>query len=102
MVGQPAGLSAQLLLLLVLLLCSSPLSFTSDCYTMADAPFPATTKRTAGEIKGVLTDVMTVGFADKIVVTIVQNGRLAQWVCWPCSLRYLSLWAFAHLCHNKD
>ncbi|TGZ82912.1 hypothetical protein EX30DRAFT_328792 [Ascodesmis nigricans] len=46
---------------------------------MTDTPFPATTKRTAGEVKGVLTDVMTVGFADKIVVTIVQNGRLAQW-----------------------
>ncbi|KAI5803208.1 hypothetical protein EDC01DRAFT_612156 [Geopyxis carbonaria] len=41
--------------------------------------FPATTKWATGFIKGVSTDVMVVGFYDKIVLTITQQGRLAQW-----------------------
>lgn len=46
-------------------------------------PFPARTKQAAGFVNGVLTDVMTVSFSDKILVTITQNGRLAQWVGPP-------------------
>ena len=44
------------------------------------SPYPASTKRAAGKVDGVDTDVMVVGFADKIVITISQQGRLAQWV----------------------
>lgn len=44
-----------------------------------EALFPATTKQAAGMVKGVRTEVMTISFADKIVITIVQGGRLAQW-----------------------
>ena len=52
-------------------------------------PYPAGTKRTAGAVDGVHTDVMVVSFADKIVITITQEGRLAQWVCcfFPNPLR---------------
>jgi proteasome assembly chaperone 3 len=51
------------------------------------AGFPAKTKRASGLIKdakdvAIPTDVMVVGFADKLVVTITQQGRLAQWVCF--------------------
>lgn len=53
-------------------------------------PFPATTKQASGEVGGVLTDVMAVTFSDKILVTITQNGRLAQWV-WKIMLPLLSL-----------
>ena len=44
------------------------------------ASYPASTKSATGQIDGVLTDVMTTLFADKIMVTIIQGGRLAQWV----------------------
>lgn len=47
-----------------------------------DDPYPAGTKRTTGTVAGVHTDVMVVSFADKIVMTITQGGRLAQWVCF--------------------
>ena len=42
--------------------------------------YPAKTKQAAGMVNGVLTDVMSVSFADKIMVTVTQEGRLAQWV----------------------
>ena len=43
-------------------------------------PYPAKTKQAAGLVNGVPTDVMFMSFADKIMVTITQEGRLAQWV----------------------
>lgn len=43
-------------------------------------PFPAKTRQASGQVGGVLTDVMSIQFADRILVTIIQNGRLAQWV----------------------
>lgn len=49
-------------------------------------PFPAPTKQAAGEVNGVKTDVMSISFADKIMITITQNGRLAQWVGFYPSL----------------
>ncbi|OJJ43804.1 hypothetical protein ASPZODRAFT_19107 [Penicilliopsis zonata CBS 506.65] len=46
-------------------------------------PFPATTKQTTGTVNGVQTDVMSMGFSDRILVTISQKGRLAQWLHVP-------------------
>lgn len=43
-------------------------------------PFPAATKQVAGLVNGVQTDVTTMNFSDKIMVTISQAGRLAHWV----------------------
>ena len=43
-------------------------------------PYPAISKQATGEVDGITTDVMSVAFADKIMVTISQGGRLAQWV----------------------
>ena len=43
--------------------------------------FPARTKQATGLIKGVRTEIMTMSFTDKILVTIAQDGRLAHWVC---------------------
>jgi len=48
--------------------------------TKVTVPFPAPTKQAVGEINGVKTDVMSIFFADKIMITVTQNGRLAQWV----------------------
>lgn len=44
------------------------------------ATYPAMTKQSAGTIDGVFTDVTSTTFSDKIMVTVSQNGRLAQWV----------------------
>lgn len=47
----------------------------------SNLPFPAATKQVAGMVNGVKTDVMVMKFADKIMVTVSQEGRLAHWVC---------------------
>lgn len=52
----------------------------SNLHEVINAPFPAATKQTAGVINGVKTDVMSIGFADKILVTVSQKGKLAHWV----------------------
>jgi hypothetical protein len=49
--------------------------------TKVTMPFPAPTRQLAGEINGVKTDIMHMSFADKVMITITQNGRLSQWVC---------------------
>ncbi|KPI41597.1 uncharacterized protein AB675_9377 [Cyphellophora attinorum] len=46
-------------------------------------PFAAPTRQAAANIDGIKTDVMSISFADKIMITITQNGRLAQWVTVP-------------------
>lgn len=53
--------------------------------TMPDFPvnpeaFPTSTRNAAGDVDGIHTDVMVLRFADKIMVTISQGGRLAHWV----------------------
>ena len=50
------------------------------------APFPAPAKQITGLVNGVETDVSSVHFADKILITISQGGRLSQWVCTFLSL----------------
>ncbi len=46
-------------------------------------PFPAKAKRTVGTINGVSTEVESLNFSDKIMITVSQGGRLAQWVSLP-------------------
>jgi proteasome assembly chaperone 3 len=43
--------------------------------------FPAQAKQASGLVNGVQTEVCSVYFADKILITISQAGRLSQWVC---------------------
>ncbi|KAL9602826.1 MAG: hypothetical protein Q9219_001521 [cf. Caloplaca sp. 3 TL-2023] len=45
--------------------------------------YPATTKQAAGYIDGVLTNITSTSFSDKILVTITQGGKLAQWIHVP-------------------
>lgn len=45
------------------------------------SPFPAKTKQAAGLVNDVQTDLTSMYFSDKILITISQGGRLAQWVC---------------------
>lgn len=46
-----------------------------------NVPFPAATRQVAGTVNGVQTGVLSIEFADKILITISQRGRLAHWVC---------------------
>ncbi|KAK4155489.1 hypothetical protein C8A00DRAFT_13521 [Chaetomidium leptoderma] len=48
-------------------------------------PFPAPSKRTVGTINGVPTEVESLSFSDKIMITVSQGGRLAQWIQVPLS-----------------
>lgn len=51
----------------------------------APAPFPARTTQVAGRVDGTRTEVTLTQFADKILMTITQEGRLAHWVSrWHC------------------
>lgn len=43
-------------------------------------PYPASTRQAAGVLGGVETEVMSVSFSDKILVTISQKQMLGQWV----------------------
>jgi len=43
-------------------------------------PFPAPFKRVTGTVNGLPTEVDLMSFADKIMITVSQGGRLAQWV----------------------
>lgn len=46
-------------------------------------PFPAQSKQAAGLVQGTHTDVSSIYFSDKIMITISQGGRLSQWVRNP-------------------
>jgi proteasome assembly chaperone 3 len=60
-------------------------AMTEDIYALSisgiqQEPFPAKTKQAAGLIGGTETDISSISFSDKIMVTISQAGRLSQWV----------------------
>ena len=66
----------------VILLAAMPVPIATDFSQIPNiqATYPAITKQSAGTIDGVHTDVNSTTFSDKIMVTVTQNGRLAQWV----------------------
>ena len=45
--------------------------------------FPADIREADGVVGGVATHVSSVAFSDHVVVTVSQDGRLAQWVRAP-------------------
>ncbi|KAL2815955.1 hypothetical protein BJX63DRAFT_430549 [Aspergillus granulosus] len=48
-----------------------------------DLPFPASTKQASGEVKGIPTNVTSIKFSDKILITVSQKGRLGHWLHVP-------------------
>lgn len=46
-----------------------------------EEPYPAPSKQASGLVNGIATEVCSLNFADKIMLTISQDGRLSQWVC---------------------
>ncbi len=51
------------------------------------APFPVTKKEAIGYVAGKQTVITSMYFAEKIMITISQDGRLSQWVCFLVDLR---------------
>ena len=45
-----------------------------------NTPFPAVKKLATGLVNGTETQVSSIYFTDKILITITQGGRLSQWV----------------------
>ncbi|KAI1168972.1 hypothetical protein F5B18DRAFT_3921 [Nemania serpens] len=50
-----------------------------------DEPFPAASKHATGQIDGVSTEATALFFADRILLTLCQEGRLSQWIQVPLS-----------------
>jgi hypothetical protein len=48
--------------------------------------FPVPSRQTSGVVDGTPTEVSSLSFSDKILVTITQEGRLSQWVGYDCDL----------------
>jgi len=61
-----------------------------DDYVVTPTPYPARTKTATVAIKDTETTATTVSFADKILITVTQNGRLAHWV-WPLYFALVTL-----------
>lgn len=51
--------------------------------TTVTVPYPAHTRQTASIVNDVPTQCTITSFADKIMITITQNGRLGQWLTVP-------------------
>ena len=51
-----------------------------DNYVVTRTPYPARTKTATVAIKQTETTATMVNFADKMLITVTQNGRLAHWV----------------------
>ncbi|TGO74932.1 hypothetical protein BELL_0246g00010 [Botrytis elliptica] len=47
------------------------------------SPFPARSKTASAKVNGIDTNVSCLYFADKILITITQGGRLGQWMQVP-------------------
>ncbi|KAF4994664.1 hypothetical protein FDECE_13054 [Fusarium decemcellulare] len=45
--------------------------------------FPSRSRDASGLVNGVATEVTSTSFADKILITISQEGRLSQWIQVP-------------------
>ena len=59
--------------------------------------FPAPSKHATGIVNSKQTDITSINFSDKIILTISQEGRLAQWVrdCFSQYPNFFSLSLFS-------
>ncbi|KFA62171.1 hypothetical protein S40285_01699 [Stachybotrys chlorohalonatus IBT 40285] len=58
---------------------------TTSQVDVRDDAFPVQTRKAIGRVNGISTEVTSVGFSDKIMVTISQEGILSQWIQVPLS-----------------
>ncbi|EWZ02220.1 hypothetical protein FOQG_02432 [Fusarium oxysporum f. sp. raphani 54005] len=45
--------------------------------------FPSRSREVSGLVNGIATEITSTSFADKILITISQEGRLSQWIQVP-------------------
>ncbi|USP80812.1 hypothetical protein yc1106_08086 [Curvularia clavata] len=55
-------------------------------YDVTPAAYPARTNSATSTINGLETTARAVSFADKILITVTQQGRLAHWVHVPLDI----------------
>ena len=64
-------------------------------------PFPVRSRNAAAVVDDIRTEISCMMFADKILVTIAQEGRLAQWVngltSFICKSKYANWSRFMYL-----
>ncbi|CAF9906142.1 hypothetical protein IMSHALPRED_004099 [Imshaugia aleurites] len=60
-----------------------PMAPDSPHIASISTSYPAITKQAASVIDGIHTDATSTAFLDKIMITITQGGRLAQWIHVP-------------------
>ena len=58
-------------------------TYTMDDPTLVTIPYPAQTRQATATISGIPTSITSISFSDKIMITITQDGRLAQWLTVP-------------------
>lgn len=58
-------------------------NFMMEVTDVREETFPARSREANGLVNGVATEVTATNFADKILITISQEGRLSQWVTKP-------------------
>ena len=56
------------------------MTMTDPLTTSTPSSHPLTTRQAVGIIAGIETTVTLYSFSDKLMITISQDGRLAQWV----------------------
>ncbi|KAF2640729.1 hypothetical protein P280DRAFT_498575 [Massarina eburnea CBS 473.64] len=71
-------------------------------YDVTPTPFPAGTRTASALINNIETTASTTSFADKILVTVTQNGRLAHWVHVPLDISATDGTATSHLSLDRD
>lgn len=54
-----------------------------DDPTKIPLPYPAQTRQATATISNVPTHITSMSFADKVMITITQNGKLGQWLTVP-------------------
>lgn len=54
-----------------------------DDFGLKEDQFPVRSREVSGSVGTVPTDVTLLDFADKILLTVTQEGRLSQWVSIP-------------------
>ncbi|KAJ4302152.1 hypothetical protein N0V88_002288 [Collariella sp. IMI 366227] len=56
-----------------------------DGNSIQSESFPVSSRKITGTINGASTEVESFSFSDKIMLTVSQGGRLAQWIQVPLS-----------------
>lgn len=61
-------------------------TYNMDDPTQVTIPFPAPSRTATSVVNELSTEVRSLAFSDKIMITITQKGKLGQWVsraAWP-------------------